>query len=272
MIVKALKTEWLKSRSSLTFRIFSIVFLLSIVGAFLFIREIEFPEAMLKGSALDADNVYLFAGYAYNWIVFMLGGVLAIRLISTEFTNNTWRAAVMAGAKRWELWSYKLIYLGLISLVASAIFLISCIVASSFYSGAIASLPSLSVIARTLLITLSYLLFGAMIAWLIRRNTASILVYIGYILFIEPFLRWSVHGRLMSERHWSMHYYPMNATEDLFPNPLVILKDVTIQMGAADEEILRNLILTPSTAMLLTSLYIAVFVAISYLAVRKVNL
>lgn len=274
MISRALRIEWLKAKSSKTFRIFSVIYIFSLIGAIFFINEIEFPKALDSGAPLSGENVYLFVGYAYNWIIFLLGGILAIRLVTLEFVQNTWRQAVMSGARRWELWIHKLVFMVFISLLASAIFLIACIVSGSIYSGFSAALPSAMEVLRSFLITFGYLMFGALLGWLVKRNTASILLYIGYALFIEPFLRWTVHGSVVSQQHVSMNYYPLNALEDLFPNPLIKLKELAGAMSEEDASAseLANLVLSQGEAVTVSSIYIGLFILASWLLIRKINL
>jgi hypothetical protein len=50
-----------------------------------------------------------------------------------------------------------------------------------------------------------------------RKSGLAIFSYMAYIIFLEPLLRWAVHKEIYDHR--SMNFYPMNATEDLMPNP-----------------------------------------------------
>lgn len=105
---------------------------------------------------------------------------------------------------------------------------------------------------------------GLLIGFLIRRTVIAVFFYLIYILMLEPVLRWGIHRYFWE--HPSMHFYPMNAVEDLVPAPLSpIAEEFASKAGF-------SLFLTPFEAIITTLIYTSVFIYLVYSHLKKADL
>ena len=107
------------------------------------------------------------------------------------------------------------------------------------------------------------MIFGVFLGFLIKRTGITLFIYMSYIMFIELILRWGVHANI--SRHKSMHFYPMNAFEDLVPIPY------TRQAEQFLSEFGFDLFLAPTEAVLTSLIYLAIFLLIDKLSIHKAS-
>jgi len=105
--------------------------------------------------------------------------------------------------------------------------------------------------------------FGFLLGLLIKRTGIALLIYVTYIMVIESILR-GIH--LYFFQNPSMHYFPMNALEDLAPFPIME------QANQFTEENGFGLMLEPNMAIILSVMYISLYLFASYQVLKRSDL
>ena len=110
----------------------------------------------------------------------------------------------------------------------------------------------------------SYMTIGLFIGLLIRKTGGALFLYLSYGIFIELFLRYVVHLKLFNSR--TMHFYPINATEDLVPVPIAQMAENFMEHNGF------SMFLTPNEAILSTGAWILIFLAISVKIIKSTDI
>jgi ABC-2 type transport system permease protein len=180
------------------------------------------PPMPEKDTFFTFPGIWEYQGYSASWFSFLFLGFIGVLLITTEVGNRTLRQNIITGLTRMEYFLGKLYVILLISLYATLIYFVSTLLIGSFYPETFAMADFMNghdwSTGRYFLLTFGYLSFGLFLGYILRKTGLAIFVYLSYIIFLEPLLRWAVHIKIFNNA--SMHYYPMNAMEDLMPNPL----------------------------------------------------
>jgi ABC-type transport system involved in multi-copper enzyme maturation permease subunit len=106
------------------------------------------------------------------------------------------------------------------------------------------------------LMSVGYLSFGMFLSYLVKRGTLTILIYFLYVLILEPILM-LIHVYYI--RNESRNYWPMNTIEDLHPNPMLKLPNFFV-----NNDWKFSILLSQTTAISMTLVYIAIFLGLSY--------
>lgn len=264
-----LRLEWYKWRYNLFFQL--------LVGAYL----VLLPAILLAGKKLPSlpppmvstDVLYIFPsiwgflGYIGSWLSFFMFGFLAIGLITLEYSYRTLRQNVITGLDRDDVLKAKLTFLLTIALGATLYYAICALVIGGWHTESLRWAKIWQndwLIPRFFVMNMGYMIFGFTLGLLIRHTGIALFVYFGYILFLEPVIRWALHNNYFPGR--AMHYYPMNAVEDLVPAP---------QTEMAEEFIRKqgfSLFLSPGEALLLTLLFSGLFLWFCYRRLQQADL
>jgi ABC-2 type transport system permease protein len=176
-----------------------------------------FPSAKVF---YEFPTVWDYQGYIGNWLVSLLLGFLMINFITTEEMNKTMRQSIINGLTRREYWMSKVMVVIMCSLYATILYTITCLVYG------LTSTPDvdLELIVdsnwaplKFFLMCMGYISMAALFALWIRRGFLSMFIYLAYIIVIEQIVR-GIHLYFYEDR--SVLFYPVNAIEDLMPNPL----------------------------------------------------
>ncbi len=265
-----LTLEWKKVRKNSTFRVLFVLYLILLPSLFLVGKRL--PD--LPDEIPSADVFYMFPtvweylAYAGNWLVFFFLGFLAVLSVTVEYNNKTLRQNVITGLTRTEIFKAKLSYIIALSFVATAYYFIVAIVIGFFNTETIYWVKiwqEWEMIPRYFLMCLGYTSFALLLGLLIKRTGIALFLYLSYVMFIEVVLRWAVHRNLFD--HKSMHFYPMNAIEDLTPFPLL---KTAKNFGGNDMKF--EILLSPSEAVGTVIVYTALFLFCSYGLLRRSSL
>ncbi|QNH60580.1 ABC transporter permease [Hymenobacter sediminicola] len=188
----------------------------------------------------------------------MLLGLLLIILITDEFQFRTFRQQVIDGASVGELVQGKLAVSGLLAGFAALV-----VLGVGFYFGltraagtadqAAAGLPAVLLYGVQVLGLLS---LAALVAVLVRRSGAAILVFLLYLWVAEPLLRLSLPDELD-------RYLPAKIFNSLTPMPGQELMDTVAGPSLA---------LLPTQALPVALAYTALFWGLSYMVLRNRDL
>ena len=252
-----LKLEWLKYKKNVVFQVMLILFTICMCSLILLGKEFdEVPPPLPDNSVFFRfPTVWDYQGYIGNWLVFFFIGVLVVYMTANEFRNKTLRQNIITGLTRTDIFKAKLSMGLALCLYATLIYVIT----SLFYG--VINTPDfafelifehMDLIPRFFLMCFGYVIFGLLMGILFRKSGLSMFMYLIYIMFIEIIVRWGVHYQLWE--HHSFLYYPLNAIEDLVPNPI----------GKLVSNFPIDIFMEPSHAVITSSVYIILFFIFSY--------
>lgn len=282
-----LQLEWLKLRGYKAFRWLIILYIVLLPLLFLVGKSFQgVPEEV--GSAQTFymfPTVFEYLGYAGNWLTFFFLGFAALLMTTQEYTYKTLRQNVIVGLSRGEWYWSKVFTMILISL-ASALYygalalLFGATNTDTIYSSMVT--VNLDYIPRYFLMCMGYMSFAFLLGVLLRRTGWAILLYISYVMFIEVILRWLLHANILQRLAptkavvRTMHFYPMNAIEDLTPLPFWKFANNTMDNPNPDNSSTSIegylSLLTPTEATLTTIVYTLIFLGLTWWLLHKRNL
>ncbi len=264
--------EWKKFKHFRTFRVMSILYLillpLSIIVGKAFFSYVEAPVEFIDVKTLTRfPEIWAYLAYAGNWLSFLFLGFMGVLSITTEFANKTLRQNIINGITRKEFFAAKILLVISISLAATLYF---ALVGFSFGAFSTYDLRLTKIFAGTeqvlyyFLMCLGYMIFGMFLGVLFRRTGIALFLYIVYVIFLEPTIRWAVHGNLIFNR--SLNFYPLNAIEDLSPIPIFKIID------SMTRENDFSILLTKTEASITTIIYLSIFIYVIYWRIKKADL
>jgi hypothetical protein len=264
-----LQLEWLKQRKHKTFLLLGALYLILLPASLLIAKSIKQwpPPINTSDTFFSFPDVFIYLGYAGNWLTTFLLGFLSVVFITQEFSSRTFRQNIITGLSRSDLFRSKLYFIVAVALMATlyyglVAFVMGLTHTDSFYVSV--ALKNIDYLPRYFLMCMGYMSLGLLLGVWIRRTGAALLFFLTYGAFIEPVLRWGVHQNLF--KHPSMHYYPMNAFEDLIPIPF------SDAAKGFEKEFGFQFFLTPTEAILTSSVYIALFLLGTYALMTKRDL
>ena len=265
-----LNLEWKKIRNYRPFQIMMGLFLMGLPAmlmiAYSIAKRVNPPEAVFSGKTLvEFPTIWQYLGYSGNWMVFFFFGFMSVLSITNEFGNKTLRQNIITGLSRTDFFKGKVIFIAALALVATIYFFLCGSVIGLLYTKefTVAKFTeNLDFVPRFFLMSFGYMSIGLFLGMLIRRTGMAIVLYLAYGFFIEQILRWLVHMNLLKtlglEMNRSVHYYPINAMEDLAPMPFPNQID----------NMARNMdyypFISPMEATVLTIIYSGLFLFLAY--------
>jgi len=264
-----LQLEWKKLYKLTAFRIFMAFYLVLLPAILLTGKQIkELPPPILTNEVFFIfPTVWEYLGYLGNWLCFFFFGFLAIIMVTTEYSNKTMRQNIITGLSRRQYFLSKAYFIIVISLLATLYYALCALVIGYFNTETIywhKVWQNADYIPRYFLMCLGYMTFGLFLGFLLKRTGIAIFLYLAYIMFVELILRWGVHFQIF--KHRSMHFYPMNAVEDLMPAPFTeVAEEFVSNQGF-------SFFLKPEEAVITTIVYTCLFLWLSYRLIRRSNL
>ena len=253
----------------IAFRIF-IAFYIVLLPAILLLgkRIPELPPPLMTNEVLFMfPTVWGWLAYVGCWLCFFFFGFLAIIAITTEYSYRTMRQNIITGLSRSQYFLGKFYLILAVSLLATAYYAFCALLIGYFNTPVVywhKVVQDVAYIPRYFLMCFGYMSFGALLGFWAKRTGIALFLYLSYVMFLEAILRWGIHLQLW--KHPSMHFYPMNAVEDLTPLPFTKMAD----------EFLSNygfsLFLSPAEAAITTIVYSSLFLWLSFRLVRRADL
>ncbi len=267
-----LNLEWKKFKHFRTFKVMLILYLIllpvTLIVAKAFFGYVKPPESFIVfGDIYKFPGVWAYLAYIGNWLSFFFLGFIGVQCVTMEFTNKTLRQNIINGITRNEFFLSKILLVATVSLFATIYF---ALVGFSFGLLSTDNLYYTKIVSGTsqifyfYLMCLGYMIFGLFLGVLIRRTGLSLFLFLVYIIFLEPMLRWALHYRYIPNK--SMHFYPLNAIEDLSPIPI---PDIITNLS---EENNLSIILSQTEASITTVIYLSIFTFIIYWKIKKSDL
>jgi len=263
---KLFELELLKFRKNAGVRIGLILYIFLMPSAYFFIRSVgelsQNPVINLK-SLSEFPMIWHSMAYAGNWLAFFILGYIGIQLISVEYGNKTFRQNVISGLSRVEFVNSKILSALVLTMFAVIVYVFWILILGTLYTETPFELfgeQGIGILFRFALMNFGYISMAMFIAFVFKGSNLGLFAFFLYGMFIENIIRWWPHSKLMSNK--SMHFYPMNALEDLTPQPYY--SQIT-KMGNVDFELL----LTPSEAIITALVYTSLFIGLIYYLAKK---
>ncbi len=270
-MLNLLKLEWLKFKNYRSFRVllllyFTLLPLIILLPLSLNISS-TFSELSNVTSFYQIPNIFAAAGYLGSWIVFLLMGVLGIQLITMEYEFKTLRQNIISGLSRSQFFFGKLSFIAAIALVLTLYYLFVALAIGFYHTEAIylsRLTKAIPFLFNYFLQSIAYLITGFLVGLFIKRPGLSVLLYFAYAMFIENIFRYIIHKKILANE--SMNYYPFNAFEDLVPIPVPKILEKTVETEGYD------FIMQNSTAVIVSLLYLALFLFMIYRKIKTSDL
>ncbi len=259
-----LKLEWLKVRKYKTFQVMAIFYVILLPACLLITKSFNnVPEELLsKESLYMFPLVWGYLGYIGNWLTFFFLGFLSVIIVTVENSNKTFRQNIITGLSRNEYFSAKILFILTICLMATLYYTLVGLAIGFTHTDTIyfsKIIQEADLIPRFFLMCIGYMSFGFFLGVVIKRTGIALFIYLVYIMFIESVLR-GIHMYYFPNK--SMHFYPMNANEDLVPMPFAKLTEGFLKENDF------SLFLVPSQAAIIVCVYTAIFLFFAY---RKIK-
>ena len=212
----------------------------------------------------EFPTVWEYQGYVGNWMVFFFLGFLVLQMFTSEVTYKTMRQNIITGYTKQEYFISKLIVVVALSIYATLLYFVSCIILGAFHTPGFdmsLMLDNNLAILRFFIMSLGYLSFAFLIANVFRSGGLSMFMYFSYGLIIESILK-GLHGYFF--KHQSMNYYPLNVLEDNMAFPLMRTSNDFMKT-----QFEFSLVNTYTISMVLGFVYIIIFVGLSYTTFMK---
>lgn len=256
-----LRLEWLKQRNSIAFRVLMGFYIVLLPTLLLLAKGLpEFPPPINSAEVLfQFPYIFVFMGYLGNWLAFFFLGFLSVTLVTYEFSYRTLRQNIIMGMTRSSYYWSKVLFILAVALFATlyytlVVFAYGLTHTNPLFDSVI--FKNIDYLYRYFLMCLGYMSFGLLLGTLVRRTGIALFLYFSYVAFIELVLRWGVHRRIFPNK--SMHFYPMNAIEDLTPFPF------SDAFKSMEQELDFPIFLTPVEATITTIAYTLLFLWLTY--------
>ena len=264
-----LNLEWLKMRPYRPFWVLSGAYVL-IMGSFMpFIQAIKMPKEVFDiSTSLMFPNVWHNLAYWGNWAAFFSLGFLSVLSITNEFEYKTLRQSVISGLSRTDVFLSKLLFIVTLSALATIVYvlfalLFGAITTETIYASRVSE--GVSWMGNYFMMCLGFSSFALFLGTLLRRSGISLFLLLTWEFFIEPILRYAIHGKLIANNE-TMHYYPMKAFNSLIPVPLPKMANAAVNGGEV------KMILDTSTAMVVAIIYIGLLLFGTYYLLKNRDL
>ena len=269
-----LKLEWKKIYNYRPFQVMMLLFMIGLPSMLMVSHDIvekaNPPEGMFSAATLVSfPTIWQYLAYNANWMAFFFLGFMSVLSITNEFGNKTLRQNIITGLSRADYFKGKVLFIATLALIATIHYFLCGTVIGRIYTESFSMenfTENLDFIPRVFLMSFGYMSIGLFLGMWIRRTGIAIVLFLAYGIFIEQILRWGVHMNVFKrfgiEMNKSVHYYPINAMEDLAPIPFPDMID----------NMARNMdfypFIEPMEAAVLTVIYSGLFL---YLAYRMIS-
>ncbi len=264
-----LQLEWKKFRQLTIFRVLAILYIVLLPAVFFLSKVVPKPpeEIVSFQSFFMFPNVWIFLGYVGNWLAFFFLGFIGVVCITNEYTHKTLRQNIITGLTRQEFFLSKLILLLTVSAAATLYYTLLCGLIGITHTDTIYMskvMQNINYVPRYFLMCMGYMTFALLVGLLLKRTGFALFFYLLYVMAIEAVLRYGIHMKFFKNK--SIHFYPMNAVEDLVPIPFAEQADDFLD----DNNF--SMLLSPTEATITTIIYTSIFLFICYKLLQKRDL
>lgn len=267
-ILYLFQLEWLKVKRYTPFLVLLGMYVVLMPSFMLSTKMMNIPKELGGNDAiLMFPNIWHTLAYLGNWLSFFVLGFLSVLTITNEFSNRTLRQNIINGLSRTDFFLAKLIYIIALSLFTTLVYVFFALIIGWFHTENIyfsRITEGGQWIGRYFLMCLSFSAIGLFLGMLLRKSGLSLFLYLTWTFFVEKIIRYGVHRSMIKNE--TMHYYPLNSTNDLVPPPVPKMLNQMMENSSF------KMYLDPQTAVIVVSVYITLFLAITYFLVKNKDL
>jgi hypothetical protein len=231
-MLQLLKIEWLKVKNYKAFWVFTILYLVAILGInytgfyvnSLTVQNLPASQIVL-GSPYSFPKVWQTVGFMSSWLLYF-PGILFIMLLTNEFNFKTHRQNIIDGWERKEFIDVKFVFAVLFSIIATLFNFLVALLFGLITIGSHFSFTGIENIGYIFIQTTAYITFAMFLAILLRKSGAAIAVFFLYGLIFEWLLTVLINFKLNLEPVG--YFLPLQVTDVMLPIPFgtkVIYKD-----------------------------------------------
>lgn len=214
-MLKSLSIEWLKIRHYRTFWVFSILFIVTILGINYFSYEVKetTSASSLLGSPFSFPNVWQTVTWLSSYSLF-IPGILMITLFTNEYTYRTHRQNIIDGWSRAQFIHVKLLMIFIIALLTTLIAFLNVLLFGLSTGGSF-SVDKIEYLFYFFIQAISYTSVALIIALLVKRSGLAVVLYLSYAFIIDNVLK------LLFNKYFGGigNYLPLETTDVLIPIP-----------------------------------------------------
>ncbi len=266
-MIHLLKLEWAKFRNNNVIVLLCLLYVVLLPSLTFIGKQINLPAPFPSNKIFfEFPTTWDWSAYGGSWMVFFFLGFIALFMITSEISYKTMRQNIISGMTRIDYFMGKVITIVIISLLATIYYAIVTGITGLIHTETITEiLPNNTIILRYFLMSLGYMSFGLLIGFTVKKSSLATLVYMVYILFLEMILKWIFIMKVSSAK-WA-YYWPLNTIEDLTPNPF------SQQIDDMSNKVMPMSYIIPyNEAIIVSSVYIILFLAIAYYFFNKRDL
>jgi len=216
---KLLRIEQIKILNYIPFRILILLYVVAIALGIIIYPLIDKEIPMISLSdVFRFPDVWPFMTWItepYN----ILLALIVIMITTTEFSNHTFKTQVIFGLSRKEILSQKLVLVLILAAIATLLVGVTSLGLGLIYSYKLTfkiAMENTWMLLNYFLSSVTYMTFALFFALVIKNTALSMIVFLGYRVFLEPVLF------LILRKYEIRWYLPMRANTRLNPVPNLI--------------------------------------------------
>ena len=257
-----LSLEIKKFRNNAVVDLFGLMFLITMPTIIFIGKEFKnLPPPIPSSSVIfEFPGIWSYLGYAGNWLVFFFLGFIVLYTVTSEVDYKTMRQNIITGLSRKDYFLSKFYIVLSLSVFATLYYVIIALAIGYFHNDPYSlegAFDNEMAIPRYFLMCLGYTSFALFLGFLIRKSGIAIFFYLCYVIFMEIMLKWLVHFKAFQNE--TINYWPLNAIEDLMPFPPYTFVD-----NIPRKDLDFPFLLSHNHAMITSSIYILLFLGVSY--------
>ena len=222
-MLQLLKIEWLKVKNYKAFWVFTILYLVAILGInytgfyvnSLTVQNLPASQIVL-GNPYSFPKVWQTVGFMSSWLLYF-PGILFIMLLTNEFNFKTHRQNIIDGWERKQFIDVKFVFALLFSLIATLFNFLVALLFGLITTGSHFSFEGIENIGYIFIQTTAYITFAMFLAVLLRKSGAAIAVFFLYGLIFEWLLTVLINFKLNIEPVG--YFLPLQVTDVMLPIP-----------------------------------------------------
>ncbi len=267
MIIKLLRLEYTKFKKNAVISLLVFMFLLTMPTVIFIGKEFKDVPPPLPNNEVffTFPMVWDYQGYIGNWLVFFFLGLISVFIVVNEVGYKTFRQNIITGMTRQQYYLSKVITVVALAIAATLLYTVICLGIGMYHTEGWTMSDAFYnswAIPRFFLMSIGYMSFGLFCGFVIRRSGVAVLLYLCYMIMLEPLIKWAVHFRVIQNN--TINYYPSNCIEDLMPFPLYRFADMVPK-----KDLDFSFLLTYSQATIGSIVWIAIFLGVAYYSFMK---
>jgi ABC-type transport system involved in multi-copper enzyme maturation permease subunit len=229
--------------------------------AFFGLSYIEFPFFPSKAEMFGFPTVWNYITWTASWLNLLLG-VLIVTLTCNEITFRTSRQNIIDGLSRSQMIMAKVYFFTALALFVTAYTFFIGFVFGLIYSGFTDVFSGMEYLGVYFIQTMGYFSFAFFFAVIVKRPALSIIFYI--LIFFFKFIFVLTMGEVAAQ------FMPINVIADLTPFPF--FQELFAMAGEQDPDFKEPFILSQSIRSAVAFAWMAAFIIIGYLVVKRRDL